>query len=67
MGGDGCVFNKKTYPVTRVDVKDTSGAGDSFMAALCIKYLQTENIIESIEFANKCASEVVKHRGVTTI
>lgn len=67
IGGDGCIFNEKTYPVTRVDVKDTSGAGDSFMAALCIKYLQTENIIESIEFANKCASEVVKYRGVTTI
>lgn len=67
IGGDGCIFQKKIYPVNTVDVKDTSGAGDSFMAALVVKYIDTENIKESIEFANKCACEVVKHRGVTTI
>lgn len=64
-GGEGCVFRNISYPVDKVDVRDTSGAGDSFMAGLCVKYLQTENIVESIKFANRCASEVVKHRGVT--
>jgi D-beta-D-heptose 7-phosphate kinase/D-beta-D-heptose 1-phosphate adenosyltransferase len=64
-GADGCVFRNTNYPVEKVDVRDTSGAGDSFMAGLCVKYLQTENIVESIKFANRCASEVVKHRGVT--
>lgn len=67
VGGNGCLFQGKQYPVNSVDVKDTSGAGDSFMAALVIKYFQTENITESIQFANLCASEVVKHRGVTVI
>jgi sugar/nucleoside kinase (ribokinase family) len=57
----------KRYNVKRVDVKDTSGAGDSFMAGLVIKYMETEDIVQSIQFANICAAEVVKHRGVTVI
>jgi sugar/nucleoside kinase (ribokinase family) len=67
IGGDGCEFQGKRYPVNRSEVKDTSGAGDSFMAALCVKFLETQDIYESIKFANCCASEVVKHRGVTII
>jgi D-beta-D-heptose 7-phosphate kinase/D-beta-D-heptose 1-phosphate adenosyltransferase len=66
-GSEGCYFNNKNYPVNRVEIKDSSGAGDSFFAALVCNYLNTNNIEKSIIFANKCASEVVKHRGVTTI
>lgn len=66
-GGNGCEYNGKNYPVDTVNVKDISGAGDSFMAAMCIKYYDTKNIDESIVFANICASETVKYRGVTTI
>ena len=66
-GSDGCYFNGKNYPVNKVEVKDSSGAGDRFFAALICKYLNTKNIEESIIFANTCASEVVKHKGVTTI
>ena len=67
MGGDGCRFNNKQYKVNKVEVKDTSGAGDSFMSGLVIEYLKTGDIEKSIAFANKCASEVVKHRGVSII
>jgi sugar/nucleoside kinase (ribokinase family) len=70
MGGDGCEYAGKRYPVERVEVKDSSGAGDSFMAALAVNFIQTGdtgNIEDAIIYANKCASEVVKHRGVTTI
>lgn len=67
MGGDGCEFNGKRYKVDRVEVKDTSGAGDSFMSGLVIEFLKSGDIHKSIVFANKCASEVVKHRGVTII
>lgn len=68
VGENGCNYNGVNYPVDFIaDVKDTSGAGDSFMSALVIEYIRTKNIVESIKFANKCASEVVKHRGVTTI
>jgi bifunctional ADP-heptose synthase (sugar kinase/adenylyltransferase) len=67
IGGDGCEFQGKRYSVNRAEVKDTSGAGDSFMAALCVKFIDSQDIYESIKFANSCASEVVKHRGVTVI
>ena len=66
-GSAGAVYKEKTYPVKKVEVKDLSGAGDSFMAALVIEYLNTNNIEDAIKFANKKASEVVKHRGVTLI
>ena len=66
-GGDGCVFLGNKYPVKKIEVKDSSGAGDSFMAAFAVKYLLTENVDESINYANNCASQVVTKRGVTII
>lgn len=66
-GGEGCEYLGKIYPVNPVEVKDVSGAGDSFLAALVVNFLKTNDIEEAIIFANKCASEVVKHRGVTMI
>lgn len=67
VGGDGCIFRKKNYSTSRVEVKDTSGAGDSFMAALVIHFHRSGDIESSIEYANKKAAEVVKHRGVGVI
>ncbi len=67
-GDRGAYFKGKNYPVAeKVEVKDVSGAGDSFFAALLVKYLETGNIEKAIFFANECASEVVKHKGVTLI
>ena len=67
MGSEGCRFKGIDFPVDKIEVKDSSGAGDSFMAALVIKYLDSEDIITSIEFANKLASQIVKQRGVGVI
>ncbi len=67
-GEEGAYFKGKQYPVTdKVEVKDTSGAGDSFFAALLVKYVETEDIEKAIIFANNRAAEVVKHKGVTVI
>lgn len=63
----GATFRGKLYTVKKVEVKDVSGAGDSFFAALLVKYFKTNNINMAIKFANALASEVVKHRGVTVI
>ena len=63
-GGDGCTYNGKVYPVKKAEVIDLSGAGDSFMAALVVKFVRTKNIIESIKYANKCASKVVQSKGM---
>jgi len=67
-GDQGAFFKGKNYPVReKVEVKDVSGAGDSFFAALLVKYIQTGDIEQAIHFANECAAEVVKHKGVTII
>jgi len=66
-GSDGCNLRGVNYPVEKVSVKDTSGAGDSFMAALVIEYLKTGDIIAGIKRANSAATNVVKERGVGVI
>jgi len=60
MGENGCRFNNKNYIVNKVEVLDVSGAGDTFMAAIAVGYLKHNNIEIAIEFANLCASEVVR-------
>lgn len=66
-GEFGCDFNGVNYPVKKREVKDTSGAGDSFLAALVDTYWKTTDIETSIIAANKAASKVVTTRGVGVI
>ena len=67
MGGQGCEYRGKIYPVDKVDVLDVSGAGDTFIAALAHKYTRIVDIEKAINFANYCASQVVQMRGTTTL
>jgi len=71
LGDQGCMMMKEKgfhyYPAEKVDVFDLSGAGDSFLAALVAKQLETNNIDEAIKYANKKASEIVQQRGVGAI
>jgi bifunctional ADP-heptose synthase (sugar kinase/adenylyltransferase) len=56
------------FPIeSKHDVRDLSGAGDTFMAALVAKYLEENNIFDAIKFANKCASWVVTQKGVVVV
>ena len=60
-GNEGCLFEDKLYPTDDVQVKDISGAGDTFLAGLVVRYLETENIIKSIatiRIANKPAQAI---------
>jgi bifunctional ADP-heptose synthase (sugar kinase/adenylyltransferase) len=66
-GQEGCDFQGKNYPVEKLEVRDTSGAGDSFMAALVVEFLKTKKIEDSIIAANHAASKVVRTRGVGVI
>ena len=66
-GGDGCDYNGINYPVCSVEIKDSSGAGDTFFAALVCKFLKSGDIDKSINYANQAASKVVGERGVTTL
>ena len=63
----GAEFQGVSYPVAQSEVKDASGAGDSFFAGLLARYAETGDIEDAIRFANLCASQVVQHRGVTSI
>tara|TARA_B110000196_G_scaffold133293_1_gene115482 strand:+ start:1216 stop:1968 length:753 start_codon:yes stop_codon:yes gene_type:complete len=66
-GSGGAEYGKMTYPVEEVVVKDTSGAGDTFLAGLVYQYLITKNIHKSIIYANKCATQVVQKKGTAKI
>jgi sugar/nucleoside kinase (ribokinase family) len=49
------------------DVRDLSGAGDTFLAALVAKFMENSDICEAIKFANKCAAWVVTQKGVVVV
>lgn len=46
------------------DVIDVCGAGDTFLAALVYRYLDTKDIRKAIIFANRAAGLTVQHVGV---
>ena len=67
VGSHGCIYDGETYPVDKVEIKDLTGAGDSFLAALVYFFVKEQNIISAIKFANECATTVVQQKGVNTI
>lgn len=67
LGRRGVMWNDKTYESEAPkDTIDVSGAGDTFVAAFTIKYLETKDVEQSIIFANEMAGIVVTKKGVTT-
>jgi len=67
MGSAGCKYKNTIYPVNKVEIKDLSGAGDTFLAGLVFKYLITQDIDLALKFANKCATIVVQQKGVNIL
>ena len=64
-GGDGAEWNSWVFPPEIVgDVTDVCGAGDTFLAALAYKFLETNNIADAVQFANRAAAVTVQHVGV---
>ena len=64
MGGDGAVyadkFGDKGYcPARRVEVKDTTGAGDSFCAGVAIGLTYGKNLAQSCEIGAHLAASVI--------
>jgi D-glycero-beta-D-manno-heptose-7-phosphate kinase len=68
-GKEGAVLNNtQVFSIEEEhDVRDLSGAGDTFLAALVAKYIENYDICEAIKFANKCAAWVVTQRGVVVV
>lgn len=67
LGKDGCVFRGIQYKTNIVDVKDITGAGDTFLSALVTEYVNSGNIEKALQFANTCASQVVQQCGIAVI
>ena len=67
LGDQGCMYGEQVFPVEKVEVKDMSGAGDTFLAGLVCEFLNTNDIAKAIIFANECATKVVQRRGVNVV
>ena len=69
-GEDGAVLYKDNkseaeyFSTKKVSLRDVCGAGDTFLAGLVVKYIETNDIKKSIIYANECASIVVSKFGV---
>lgn len=64
MGGKGCVYadmegNSGTCPAKKVQVTDTTGAGDAFCAGVSIGLTYGKSLKEAIEIGTKLASSVI--------
>lgn len=65
LDGSGASYKDKVMKTQYIENADVSGAGDTFVAGFVARYLDSNNVEESIEWANYCAGEVVKEKGVT--
>ena len=66
-GKHGCEFNNKVFGAEEVVVRDVSGAGDTFLAALVVEYVRTNDILKAINFAQVCATVAVQKHGVSVV
>ncbi|MCS4435818.1 ribokinase [Aquiflexum gelatinilyticum] len=70
MGGVGAFLFTDTFqgiiPTTKVEVKDTTAAGDTFCGALAVALGNGKNIQEAVAFALKAATLSVQRFGAQT-
>jgi len=73
LGSKGAQYRGEIYPVEKVDVRDTSGAGDTFLAGLVYAYIKCTigsfdlQISEAIKFANRCSTQIVQKKGTAKV
>ena len=54
-------------PTEQIEVRDVSGAGDTYLSAFVVHYIQNKEIISAMEYANKAASFAVSKQGVVIV
>ena len=64
---DNLVRTERFEIADKHEVRDLSGAGDTFLAALVADYVKNNDIRKAIKFANKCAAWVVTQKGVVVV
>ena len=69
MGKKGAILNERqVFPIEEEhEVRDLSGAGDTFLAGLVADYIKNNDIRRAIKFANKCAAWTVTQKGVVVV
>jgi len=68
LGKNGARHWFNDYPINiEHEVRDLSGAGDTFLAGLVVDYINNNDICKAIEYANKCAAWVVTQKGVVVV
>lgn len=68
LGGKGLFIDSRELgvyqiPAKKVDIVDTTAAGDTFTAALAAKLMEGKNLKEAAEFANCVSAIVVTRKG----
>jgi D-beta-D-heptose 7-phosphate kinase/D-beta-D-heptose 1-phosphate adenosyltransferase len=62
--GADVIYHSISCPAPRVEVTDVTGAGDTFLAALVVEYLNTNSIANAVNFAVQASAVTVQHLGV---
>jgi bifunctional ADP-heptose synthase (sugar kinase/adenylyltransferase) len=61
---DGTIHMGVQYPAEKVEVVDICGAGDTFIAGFTKEYISTNDVSQSILYANKVAGVVIQKKGI---
>lgn len=63
LGDKGCYFDGEILPVQKVNVVDTTAAGDTFVGALAVMLSQGKTIRESLDFCQRASAITIQRKG----
>jgi len=63
-----CWINENILiPTEESEVRDVAGAGDTYLSAFVVKYITSNDVKESMKYANKAATFAVSKQGVVIV
>ncbi|MCI1683416.1 MAG: ribokinase [Bacteroides sp.] len=70
LGSRGALVKEREnyyeVPASKVNALDTTAAGDTFCAAVCVAIAEGKTVLDAVKFANKSASVTVTRIGAQT-
>ena len=64
LGAEGAWYQDQHFAAKAIEIVDMCGAGDTFLAALCYRYLGCQDMPQAIGFALRASAVTVQHPGV---